>query len=239
MFTKNKAFTLAEALMTMVILGVVVAFTIPIVMQDSYGRETVLKVRKAYSILSNSYENTSTKYGPILEWDTISTASYGDKMAKSILLGKNCGTANNLTKNNDCMPGCPKIYKADGSNLDVCTSSDVAKLMSSDGISYAFQIEDSTCSKDITNNAENVPLILKQVCGTAIADIYHSQSGKNKNLYGSDIFLFYITRDGLIPAGLDADKVYPYKASECVKRLTKDSFGCAAKIIYDKEKIDE
>ena len=238
MYRNKFAFTLPEVLMTLLVLGVVVAFTIPIVVQNSYGRETVLKVRKAYSILSNSYENASTKYGGISEWDTVSSASYGAKMANSILLGTNCGTASNLTTNNDCMPGCPKIYKANGGSLEVCTSSDVAKLMAADGISYAFQIEDSNCGIDITDNAANAPINLKHICGTAIADIYHSKAGKNKNLYGSDIFLFYITSDGVIPAGIDLDKKYPYKASDCVKRITKDAFGCAAKLVYDKEKND-
>ncbi len=240
MLNISRAFTLAEAMFALIIIGIVASLTIPTVIQNSQGRETVLKVRKAYSVLSNAYENATTKYGEISEWDTIDTASYGTKMAANILQGYNCGTANNLTINNDCVPGCPKIYKANGESIDnVCTSSDVAKLMASDGTSYAFQIEDPTCSIDITENAANAPLNLKQVCGTALADIYQSKAGKNKNLYGADLYLFYITKDGIIPAGLDLDKKYPYNASDCVKRITKDAFGCGAKLIYDKDKVDE
>lgn len=235
---KNIAFTAAEALFALVIIGVIAAFTIPIVVQNSYGRETILKVKKAHSILSNSYENATTKYGEISEWSSVTSAVFNDRMMSAMLAAKNCGTDANLGMRNDCVPDCPNIYKAGGGYLNTCTSSDVAKMMSTDGTSYAFQIESPNCDVDVTNDDSSAPLYLKQVCGTALADIFNSQKGRNRNLYGVDLFLFYITRDGIYPVGLSYDKKYPYEESKCVKGITTNVIGCTARMIYGKEKIE-
>lgn len=239
MLEQKYAFTLGEALLAMATLGVVAALTIIVLSQDTQGKETILKVKKAYSVMSNAYENASTKYGEIAEWDDISSAAFGNNIGNSMNLSTNCGTASNLPKYNDCVPDCPKIYKAGGGSLDTCTSSDVAKMITTDGFSYAFQIESKTCDIDVTKGSENAPLILKRVCGTAMTDIYNSRKGKNKNLYGVDLFLFYITKDGIIPVGLDSDKTYEYKEGECARKITTDAFGCTAKLIYDKKVIEE
>jgi prepilin-type N-terminal cleavage/methylation domain-containing protein len=50
----NPAFTLAEVLITLGIIGVVAAMTIPTLMAKINERQTVVKVKKAYSTLSNA-----------------------------------------------------------------------------------------------------------------------------------------------------------------------------------------
>ena len=239
MSKSNKAFTLAEVLLALAIIGVLVTVTILVVLQDTAGRETLLKVQKSYTIFSNAFENSVTKYGDIIDWDSVDTQTFAHHVGNSILAAANCGTANDLSTVNDCVPGCPKIYKISGEMLDVCKSSDVSKLMTPDGQSYAFQIEDPSCSTDVTNNAANAPKGLKMVCGTVMVDIFASKAGNNKNMYGKDLFLFYITKDGILPAGLSDDKKFPYDASKCKKRVTENTAGCTAQYIYNKNKIDE
>jgi prepilin-type N-terminal cleavage/methylation domain-containing protein len=51
----NPAFTLAEVLITLGIIGVVAAMTIPTLMAKINERQTVVKLKKAYSTLSNAY----------------------------------------------------------------------------------------------------------------------------------------------------------------------------------------
>lgn len=236
----NKAFSLAETLIALVIIGVVAAMTIMVLIPETKGKEKLVKIKRAYSILSNAYENTVTLYGPILDWDTVDSAAFAHKIEKSMRVAKNCGTATNLTITNDCVPGCPKIYTTSKTLLDVCTSDNVAKLMTDDGFSYAFQIENSNCSINVTANAVKDIAALKQVCGTAMTDIYSTKAGKDKNLYGVDLFLFYITRDGLVPAGIDSDtKFGNHDASLCKKIITENIPGCTATFLYDKSKIDE
>lgn len=240
MIKKIKAFTLGEALFAVVVIGVIAAFTIPIVMQDSYGRETILKVKKAYSIMSNAYERAVAKHGSMIDWNEVSTQIYGDRIVNDVSLGVNCQTKNNLTAVNDCIPGCPSLYKAkDKTAVNACTSSNVYKFIAFDGFSYAFQIEDPNCQIDVTGGSTVAPLYLKQVCGTAYTDIFNTQKGKNKNIYGQDLFLFYITRDGIIPTGTDGDKTFPYKEGDCVKSVKTNVFGCTARVLYGKEALFE
>ena len=52
---KNRAFTLAEVLITLGIIGVVAAMTLPTVVNKYKEKETVTKLKKFYSIISQSY----------------------------------------------------------------------------------------------------------------------------------------------------------------------------------------
>ena len=54
---KKYAFTLAEVLITLGIIGVVSAMTIPSVVQKQREKETIAKLRVAQSILTNAVKN--------------------------------------------------------------------------------------------------------------------------------------------------------------------------------------
>jgi len=60
---KNKAFTLAEVLITLGIIGVVAALTIPSLIQKQTEKATVVKLKKAYSTLLNAYRLAEDEYG--------------------------------------------------------------------------------------------------------------------------------------------------------------------------------
>ncbi|MBP7211391.1 type II secretion system protein, partial [bacterium] len=51
----KKAFTLAEVLITLGIIGVVAALTIPTLMQRTQDREAISALKKFYSTLSSAY----------------------------------------------------------------------------------------------------------------------------------------------------------------------------------------
>ena len=60
-----KAFTLAEVLITLTIIGVIAALTIPNLMQSYKKHEVEVKVKEAYSILSNITTMRQHEYGPL------------------------------------------------------------------------------------------------------------------------------------------------------------------------------
>ena len=62
------AFTLAEVLITLGIIGVVAALTLPSLIQKQHEKETVAKVKKAYSILSQAYLSANTEFGSFDQW---------------------------------------------------------------------------------------------------------------------------------------------------------------------------
>ena len=66
---KNKAFSLAEVLITLVVIGVVAAIKIPTLMVNFQKEKTVIKLKKAYSTLYNVYNLSVSHNGPVDQWD--------------------------------------------------------------------------------------------------------------------------------------------------------------------------
>jgi prepilin-type N-terminal cleavage/methylation domain-containing protein len=62
-------FTLAEVLITLAIIGVVAALTIPSVVQNYRKTQTVTQLKKVYSALTNTTNLAIAEYGPIGTWD--------------------------------------------------------------------------------------------------------------------------------------------------------------------------
>lgn len=65
----KKAFTLAEVLITLTILGVVAALVIPNMMQRYQEKVTVAKVKKTYHTLNNAIVQAQLENGPMETWD--------------------------------------------------------------------------------------------------------------------------------------------------------------------------
>ena len=64
----NYGFTLAEVLITLGIIGVVAAMTMPSLIANHQEKVTVTKVKKVYSILSQAYLIAVEEYGTPDEW---------------------------------------------------------------------------------------------------------------------------------------------------------------------------
>lgn len=63
---KNVGFTLAEVLITIGIIGVVSALTIPSLVQKYNDRVTINKLKKIYSIYCQAYQRAITDNGGVL-----------------------------------------------------------------------------------------------------------------------------------------------------------------------------
>ncbi len=66
--SQKNGFTLAEVLITLGIIGVVAALTIPTLVQNYQEKVTVNKVKKMYSTLSNAYELIKIDNGDYSQW---------------------------------------------------------------------------------------------------------------------------------------------------------------------------
>ncbi len=82
MFNKNKSsktklgFTLAEVLITIVIIGVVASLTVTTLMTNTGKHETISKIKKSYSTLAQAMLRSKNDNGPIEEWyDTVNQNS--------------------------------------------------------------------------------------------------------------------------------------------------------------------
>ena len=66
---KIKSFTLAEVLITLVVIGIIAAITVPVIMANHKKTETASKLKKFYSTMSNAVKLSETENGiPSYEW---------------------------------------------------------------------------------------------------------------------------------------------------------------------------
>ena len=94
-------FTLAEVLITLGIIGVVAAMTIPNLIQKNYEHQTIAKLKETHSILSQAIRMASEEYGELSGWGTLDNEkdSSGIKVTKFmnnikpfIKIATDCGT---------------------------------------------------------------------------------------------------------------------------------------------------
>ena len=99
-FKKTLAFTLAETLIVMGIIGVVAALTLPNLNSSTGDREKVAKLQKIYSDLSDAYGRAVAVYGPIEEWvqndstDSAKTKRIFERITEFMKYSKSCTVSN-------------------------------------------------------------------------------------------------------------------------------------------------
>ena len=67
--TKKSAFTMAEVLITLGILGIVIAMTLPLIISHYQKKQTTTQLKKVYSTLKQATEFAKYKYGNVEDWD--------------------------------------------------------------------------------------------------------------------------------------------------------------------------
>ena len=138
---KILAFTLAETLIVMGIIGIVSALTLPNLNSSTGEKEKVAKVKKIYRDLDDAYGRAVAVYGPLSEWiqndKTVASQAtrYGERFIEFLKISKNCG----LSVNYGCFSK-GNVIDWDGENWGVSaeTLSDIYKVITTDGTSLGF-----------------------------------------------------------------------------------------------------
>ena len=77
---KNKlAFTLAEVLITLGIIGIVAALTLPALIQTNKNKEVETKLKKIYSVMNQAILISETANGPKEYWTWTSGGNFMEK----------------------------------------------------------------------------------------------------------------------------------------------------------------
>ncbi len=63
LFKKQQGFTLAEVLITLVIIGVIAAMTVPSFMQSTEKKETIVALKKAHSVIGQALQKMTYNNG--------------------------------------------------------------------------------------------------------------------------------------------------------------------------------
>ena len=125
-YKKALAFTLAETLIVMGVIGVVAALTLPNLNQSTGNKEKVAKVKKVYQNLTDAMGRVEAVYGHANDWYTANgNAMGGELVGKRMLdfmkVSKECGTSNTtgVCAKSSSMPSGYVFIMADGTYVDM------------------------------------------------------------------------------------------------------------------------
>ena len=176
-FTKKVfAFTLAETLIVMGVIGVVAALTLPNLNSSTNNKEKVVKLKKIYSNLEDAYGRAVAVYGPIDTWqkDDNNSDRFASRLKDFMKVAKYCDHEH--TK--ECLDMVDLDYK-------------LPAIILPDGTSMLFSV-------DFDCNDTTSLKTLGPVCGAFEIDL--DGNNKGKNYFGIDRFSFLVTKDnGIIP----------------------------------------
>ena len=193
---------MAEVLITLTIIGVIAALTIPNLSRKWSDHADVQKVKQAYSILSNAYRLCIAENGTMENWDWgVALPAWAGNNYKNKLF--------------ECMRPYLKVQKYCGSGSG-CWNSNVKSYKDLSG-KYNTNIYSSLWGMSTISSAYGK---MKLQNGMYISDgtrpLYVDKNGnaydgdngairvdingeKGPNRYGYDVFFFNISRDGIIP----------------------------------------
>ena len=188
------AFTLAETLIVIGIIGVVAALTLPNLNHATGDKETVTRVKKIYSSLNEAFDRAQATYGPIDEW-FINSSDNNDRFAKRITefmkISKDC------TDSSGCFSYSYNKLNG-GGNGEATDFPEIPNFSLPDGTAVGFNISSDDCSLDYATDETLSGSPQKHSCGLIFVDI---NGTKGKNTHGVDYFRFVITKNGIYPHG--------------------------------------
>ncbi len=228
----KKAFTMAEVLITLGIIGIVAAMTLPTLIKNHQRKETEARLKKAYSTISQAFMAAQAKHGEVKDWPEWDNAEYileyyiKPELKGTKVFPSSSETASNLM----CFEG-----EFVGSYINGNKDSTQYGWMDNVYISSPFlkndtasiKLMDGTCIGLNSNKNKDYP---KQLF------IDTNGSYRRPNKAGYDLFFFTVDGNMILPWGHDLPVETLTDVSTKNSCNQKAKFGgrsCAAKIMGD------
>ena len=211
---KQKAFTLAEVLITLGIIGVVAAMTIPTLISNYQKSITIQKLKKIYSTLNQAYQMSTVDNGPFNQWQKhadIGGTKFFYYFWQPYLAGATvCKTYQE----------CGYKEQKPWQTLAGERKDDVGVCDNTDDNRVSFYLQDGS---------------FISMSASLYVDI---NGGQGPNIYGKDFFILKYGEKGVLPAdnNFEKDRLLSY----CSKNNNNESALCAARLIlYDNWEIKD
>lgn len=214
----KNAFTLAEVLITLGIIGVVAAMTLPSIINNSRNLQYKVQLQKAYSVISQAITRLNTEQGFIVNQENYGTRQLAPALKKYLIQAKDC-------RYNDCeyhvtnaegIPLFSKVYKTYNGYEGYGANFDEGQSILSDGMFLM-----------IDNDGNN------PICISVDVNGYY----KNPNRFGYDVFMFqFDNKTGkLLPMGMEGTRYPSNVFCSTTSTTPRNGFGCTYKAITDKD----
>lgn len=211
---KKAAFTLAEVLITLGIIGVVAAMTMPSLIQNYQEKATVTKLKKCYSLVSQAYVSILNDEGGSDTLQAGDDLEMMEKFGKYLKYQKTCG------RNKGCFPNVTyKSVTGNGYGKWEDDTTDRSRAILTDGTLIMF----------------NKSAMWGENEGNYLyAQIYVDINGfKGPNQLGRDFFYFYISPEKIVPAGAKALEEKNEDQKFTKNCIQQNGYACAAWVIYN------
>lgn len=221
----RRAYSLTQTLIPICILISVFAFIISTCVNYTNEQFFISELKIVYRELTRAYITTSNEYGNPLNWGLSNEDNAESGLVMLLALSHGMNDLKVCTTEI-----CPKVtYK--GLNKKNYQENDI--------VHYREEYSEALMGKKIviyaTNKSANCELQygtsqpLQNICGDLIVDL----NGPEKpNIFGIDTFMFYLTKQGIIPAGLKEDVANSF-LNGCSRHETQ-GYGCAAWVLINK-----
>ena len=220
------AFTLAEVLITLGIIGIVAAMTLPALIQNKKSKELHTALLKNYSVLQSALQKASYEAGETYTCSNIGPLKLKDILVKQLNVAMDCGMTNDnscIKYNYDMDENGVMIYNIE--EYRTYNNNPLQTKFFDDG---QFILNDGTLilleNPDVINGS---PFITVDVNGVK----------KKPNRWGHDLFTFQIACDGkLLPMGAqgtDYTNLSTYCSAGSQDKL--NGIACAQKAITEKD----
>ena len=232
---KRVAFTIAEVLITLGIIGVVAALTLPSVIINTIEKQRVAQLKKSYAELSQAFALAIDEYGTPDEWgladmyDDNSHYILATNMKKYLKLSADCVDMPQAQAQTLCGQAYNSGKNWNNNSIAVVSNNRNGKLVIlSNGTTVGFRVFDNKCNLQFGN--------IKNVCGELVVD---TNGSKLPNQNGEDQFVLYVTKNKLVPAGISG-AYYTFERA-CNKSIEvpypshspASMYACAAWVLYN------
>lgn len=167
MLNNKNAFTLAEMLITLGVIGVVSVLTIPNLIKNYYEKRTVSQLREVQSILSQALRQAEEEYGDVYGWGLSYNSSssdaqiIADNIKPFLKLAQDCGLIDNkgICASNTTYPYLNGgVYE---NNYSMLSNYYKIKLLNGAGVWWRSGSEDSQLIAFFVDvNGKNLPNII-------------------------------------------------------------------------------
>ena len=195
-------FTLSEVLITLGVIGVVAALTLPSLIAKHQEKVMINKLKTSYSLLNQAFKQAVEDYGEIDTWGITAeerAANASEILSKYIKVIKKCDLGEKA-----CLADKYVGRKGSGTqNNTVDISNSGSSIVLANGMSVLFNgTEDRMLCAQNVNQYNNAVLNSQEDIFNTCFRVYVDTNGKQKpNFASKDLFYFFAMKDGIVPAG--------------------------------------
>lgn len=217
----KKGFTLSEVLLTLCILGTLMAITLPVLMNGTNRNAYVNGLKKAYGLLDTASNTIMTNNSGTLVGAFSSIDNLVNKYCSILECNKICTYGQAV--DDGCFNAQSDMKNLSGNSIWIDpTDGAISGFVLADGTTVLAQRTDELGTCTAIDDG------LSDICGYIIVDI---NGFNHPNTVGRDIFTFDITARGIIPVSFDNPDYNAFCDPSSAEGLSGNQ--CATRIIRE------